>query len=62
MENIPIWPDILLAKIIRPAALRAAINKQIGWHIFRHTFSTLLVANGEKVKVVQERIAPRQHG
>jgi len=50
----PFWPDIVLAKIIRPAAQRADVNKQIGWHTFRHTFSTLLIGNGENVKVVQE--------
>jgi integrase len=50
----PFWPDALLEKIIRPAALRAGITKKIGWHTFRHTFSTLLIANGENVKVVQE--------
>jgi site-specific recombinase XerD len=43
-----------LQKVIRPAAQRAGIIKRIGWHTFRHTFSTLLVANGENVKVVQE--------
>src|SRR5271165_7671807 len=49
------WPDIVLQKIIRrPAALRAGIHKRIGWHTFRHTYSTLLIANGENVKVVQE--------
>ena len=50
----PFWPDALLQKNIRPAALRAGINKKIGWHTFRHTFSTLLIGNGENVKVVQE--------
>jgi integrase len=50
----PFSPDALLQKIIRPAALRAGINKKIGWHTFRHTFSTLLIGNGENVKVVQE--------
>jgi integrase len=50
----PFWPDIVLQKIIRPAALRAGIRKRIGWHTFRHTYSTLLIANGENVKVVQE--------
>ena len=50
----PFWPDAVLQKVIRPAALRAGINKRIGWHTFRHTFSTLLIANGENVKVVQE--------
>lgn len=50
----PFWPDIVMQKIIRPAALRAGIRKMIGWHTFRHTYSTLLIANGENVKVVQE--------
>jgi integrase len=50
----PFWPDIVLQKIIRPAAMRAGIRKRIGWHTFRHTYSTLLIANGENVKVVQE--------
>jgi hypothetical protein len=48
------WPDILLLKIIQPAALRAGIKKRVGWHTFRHSYSSLLVANGENVKVVQE--------
>src|SRR5260221_12064895 len=50
----PFWPDALLQKIIRPASLRAGITKKIGRHTFRHTFSTLLIGNGENVKVVQE--------
>jgi len=32
----PFWPDAVLQKVIRPAALRAGINKVIGWHTFRH--------------------------
>jgi integrase len=50
----PSWPDAVLQKVIRPAALRAGIPKVIGWHTFRHTYSTLLIANGENVNVVQE--------
>ncbi len=50
----PYWPDSLLSHVIRPAAMRAGIRKRIGWHTFRHSFSTLLMANGENVKVVQE--------
>ncbi len=50
----PFWPDAVLQKVIRPAALRAGINKKIGCHTFRHSFSTILIANGENVKVVQE--------
>ena len=38
---------------IRPAAKRAGITKRIGWHTLRHTFGTLLKANGEDVATVQ---------
>jgi integrase len=50
----PYWPDIILSRIVRPAATRAGIQKHVGWHTFRHSFSTTLIANGENVKVVQE--------
>ena len=43
-----------MVKQIRPAALRAGIKRRTGWHTFRHTYSTVLIANGENVKVVQE--------
>jgi integrase len=52
----PYSPDTLLSKVIRPAAKRAGIGKRIGWHTFRHSFATLLKANGEDVKVVQESL------
>jgi integrase len=44
----------VLSKIIRSAAVRAGIKKSIGWHTFRHTYASTLIANGENVKVVQE--------
>lgn len=47
-------PDVVLRKVIQPAALRAGIKKRIGWHTFWYTYSTTLIANGENVKVVQE--------
>ena len=50
----PYWPDTLLSRVIRPAAARVGIQKHFGWHSFRHSFSTTLIANGENVKVVQE--------
>ncbi len=50
----PYWPDNLLKRYIKPAAKKAGINKNIGWHTFRHSFGTLLKANGEDVKTVQE--------
>ena len=50
----PFYPDMVMVKRIRPAALHAGIMRRIGWHTFRHTYSTMLIANGENVKVVQE--------
>jgi len=50
----PLRPEGVLSKIIRPAAVYAGIKKRIGWHTFRHTYSSTLIANGENVKVVQE--------
>ena len=43
-----------MKRYIRPAARKLGINKDIGWHTFRHSFGTLLKANGEDVKTVQE--------
>ena len=44
---------------IQPVVKRLGINKRVSWHTFRRTYSTLLHANGEDVKVVQE---PLRHG
>ena len=44
---------------IQPAAQRIGITKRIGWRTFRRTYTTLLHANGEDVKVVQELL---RHG
>jgi len=52
--KMPYWPAILLRRTVRPAARRAGITKWIGWHTFRHSYATLLIANGENIKVVQE--------
>lgn len=49
----PLWPNSAMERYIRPAASRAGIQKRIGWHILRHTFGTLLKANGEDVATVQ---------
>ena len=50
----PLRPDVVLSRIIRAAAVRSGITKRIGWHTFRHTYSSTLIANGENVRVVQE--------
>jgi integrase len=52
--KLPVWPDSLRCKILQPAAKKAGIGKRIGWHTFRHTYSSLLAATGNHVKVVQE--------
>lgn len=52
--QMPPWADTLLDRYLHPAAKAAGITKRIGWHTFRHTYSTLLQANENDVKVVQE--------
>ena len=52
----PLWPSSAMKKHIRPAAKRAGILKHVRWHVFRHSFATLLKAKGEDVKTVQESL------
>lgn len=49
----PRWKDCILADYIKPAAARAQIGK-VGWHTFRHTYSTLLHAYGAAPAVQKE--------
>jgi site-specific recombinase XerD len=42
-----------MKRYIRPAAVRAKISKHISWHVFRHSFATLLTQNNEDIKTVQ---------
>lgn len=50
----PLWPDSLWRRHGKPAVAAAKVTKRVGYHTFRHTFGTLLNANGENPKVVQE--------
>ena len=50
----PYWFDSALYRQLRPAAVRAKITKQIGWHTFRRSLATVLTSKKEAVKVVQE--------
>src|SRR5262249_16899464 len=50
----PLWLSTIMRYYIQPAARRAGINKKIGWHTFRHTFSTLIKSLGVDAKVLQE--------
>jgi integrase len=49
----PYWPSTIMRHFIQPAARKLGIGS-VNWHTFRHTYSTLLRANGEDPKVVQE--------
>jgi len=50
----PYWPGTLWRLYGKPAVKRAKVSKSVTYHTFRHTFGTLLNANGENPKVVQE--------
>jgi site-specific recombinase XerD len=43
-----------MRNLIRPAAVELGITERIGWHTFRHTYSSLLRATGADIKVMQE--------
>jgi integrase len=50
----PYWGTSILRKYVRPLAESLNIQKRIGWHTFRHTYSTLLRSVGAEFKVMQE--------
>ena len=50
----PYWPKSIYRVYIKRAADKIGLQKRIGWHTFRHTFGTMLNANGENPKVIQE--------
>jgi integrase len=49
----PRWHGVMLTDHIKPAAVRAGIGK-IGWHTFRHTFSSILHNAGTNMAVQKE--------
>lgn len=52
----PLWLSKVMQYHIQPLVKRLGIRKRVSWHTFRHTFTTLLTANNENVKVVQELV------
>jgi integrase len=42
------------ALISKPALKAAEIPGNVGWHTLRHRFGTLMKANGEDIKTIQE--------
>ena len=55
----PLWLSTVMRYHIEPVVRGLGIQKRVGWHTFRRTYATLLKANGEDVKVVQELL---RHG
>jgi integrase len=49
----PRWQESILRRHIKPAAGRVGVGK-IGWHTFRHSYSSLLRRVGADIKVQQE--------
>ena len=49
----PRWQESILHRQLKPAAVQAGVGK-IGWHTFRHTYSTMLRSVGTAIKVQQE--------
>lgn len=50
----PYWGQAISRRYVRPVAERVGIQKCIGWHTVRHTYSTLLRTVGTEFKVMQE--------
>ncbi len=50
----PLTTGILFRRHVIPWLEQASIGQRIGWHTFRRTVATLLTANGEDIKTVQE--------
>ena len=49
----PRWQGVMLTDHIKPAAVRAGVGK-VGWHTFRHTFSSILHNAGTNMAVQKE--------
>lgn len=50
----PYLAQQIMRRHILPVARRLGITKRIGWHTFRHTYSTLLRSTGAELKIMQE--------
>jgi integrase len=51
------WPYLaqqIMRHHIRPVVRKLGITKRIGWHTFRHTYSTLLRSTGAELKIMRE--------
>jgi integrase len=63
----PIWGQAVLRRYIRPVALRVGIQKQFGWHTFRHYAESETMPNlrlnrsGNSVNPADPRCDTRLH-
>jgi Phage integrase family len=48
----PIWGQSIIRKQIHPAVQKIGIEKRIGWHTFRHSYSTLLRYLGTDISIL----------
>ena len=55
----PLWLQTVMRYHIEPVVRELGIEKRVSWHTFRRTYTSLLQANREDVKVVQELL---RHG
>ena len=52
--ELPLRATAVLEDHIKPATLAAGLGRNVGWHTFRHTYSSSLRQLGVDVKVQQE--------
>ena len=50
----PYLAQQIMRRHILPVVRKLGITKRIGWHTFRHTYSTLLRSTGAELKIMQE--------
>jgi len=50
------WPSSIYRVYIKPALADLKITDPVGWHTLRHSLGTLMKANGEDVKTIQETL------
>jgi len=50
----PYWAQAIMRYHIAPASRGIQLQKRVGWHTFRHTYSTMLKQVGADIKVMQE--------
>lgn len=59
----PYWGQEIMRRVIRPIAIQLGITKHIGWHTFRHTYSTLLQGGHQShAGTAQARLQPGHDG